>query len=286
MLQFKHFSAWIEVEGKELEQYGVEEDLEKNQVSCWIASQAGKTFSILIKHNSLQMQHNVLVATPTLDGTGHGGKFILDNGTTVLKDTITSPTTVRPYMFSKLQLTDEDKYLNNQQAKHIGEIGLCVWRAEYTGGDTYLPHTRTLTEEKVHERSKKAMSHCVGYGPETRIAKLLTPVHYPDLEPLATFMFKYREENILRANGIIPRPPGNGAAPAEQGEVLDLTAGAVKTESHADEIEALDNAILAMQRKRDALQSKRRNPGGSQPPAKRIKSESKFVPTGEVIDLT
>ena len=42
MLSLSNVSAWIEVDGKELEQYGIEEDSDRSLVTCWIASQAGK----------------------------------------------------------------------------------------------------------------------------------------------------------------------------------------------------------------------------------------------------
>lgn len=42
MLSLNDISAWIEVDGKELEQYGIEEDLDRSQVTCWIATQADK----------------------------------------------------------------------------------------------------------------------------------------------------------------------------------------------------------------------------------------------------
>lgn len=42
MLSLNSVSAWIEVDDKELEQYGVEENSNQSQVTCWIATQAGK----------------------------------------------------------------------------------------------------------------------------------------------------------------------------------------------------------------------------------------------------
>ena len=42
MLSLNDISAWIEVDGKELEQYGIEEDVGHSQVTCWIPTQAGK----------------------------------------------------------------------------------------------------------------------------------------------------------------------------------------------------------------------------------------------------
>lgn len=52
MLSLHGISAWIEVDGKELEQYGVEEDLDRNQVTCWIPTQAGKVGQLIEVHVS------------------------------------------------------------------------------------------------------------------------------------------------------------------------------------------------------------------------------------------
>ncbi|KAG6328416.1 hypothetical protein ID866_10673 [Astraeus odoratus] len=82
---------------------------------------------------------------------------------------------------------------------------------------------------------------------------------------------------------------------APPAEVLDLTAADVKEECRVKEeaenptdIESLDAAIRALKRKRAALAAGSSAGGStSQLPAKRIKREStRFVPKGEVIDLT
>jgi hypothetical protein len=41
MLKLCNFEAWVSIDGKELEQYGVE-DTGDQTVSCWIASEVGK----------------------------------------------------------------------------------------------------------------------------------------------------------------------------------------------------------------------------------------------------
>jgi len=41
MLKSGNFEAWISVDGKELEQYGVK-SIDEQTVGCWIASEVGK----------------------------------------------------------------------------------------------------------------------------------------------------------------------------------------------------------------------------------------------------
>lgn len=92
---------------------------------------------------------------------------------------------------------------------------------------------------------------------------------------------------LLQANGIIPMPPPAEKKAAISGEVLDLTIGDdVKQEPVGKEIEIVNNATQS--RKRSGVLVKRSNSSheSEAKPAKRIKREHKFVPIGEVIDLT
>ena len=96
-----------------------------------------------------------------------------------------SDSSLAPFLFSKLVITgeealllpalaclqlkrmrlDDDTYLDTSPSRAIGEIKLVISRAQKTkqhrpGHTTYLapPHL-----EMVHERSKKAIAHRVGY---------------------------------------------------------------------------------------------------------------------------
>ncbi|KIJ60376.1 hypothetical protein HYDPIDRAFT_117292 [Hydnomerulius pinastri MD-312] len=290
MLNFEEISAWVEVDGQELEQYGVEENLEKNEVTCWIATQAGKNFSIAYRDNAPYREVS-LASYPTLDGSDISGRVLRPNNqsrTIRQSDQAVSATSRRSFMFSKLQLTDEDEYLG-QASKHLGEIKLQIRRVEINQMGIVPSVTNLSGQSKVHERSKKAVSHCVSYGQETKSEPTYNVgVRHLDVDPLVAFIFKYRDYDLLQANGIIPKPPAVERKPAVPEDVLDLTIdNDVKEEPAGDEIRALDDAIRAMRQKRAALQSKRSNSGesSSQPPAKRVKRE-KSVPSGEVIDLT
>ncbi|KIJ13483.1 hypothetical protein PAXINDRAFT_13813 [Paxillus involutus ATCC 200175] len=297
MLNLKEVSAWIEVDGEELEQYGVTEDLEKSEVTCWIATQAGKAGHL--NFDVAPLEHS-LASYLILDGTGVQGRVLpaptatlcsadfAVSRTMVQNDFSLSTTSARPFLFSKLELTDEDEYYG-QASKHLGEIQLVMYRVAITGSGTH-PDCNVAGQGKVHERSKKAVSHCVSYGQEMKMKpRTMFSIQYLDAAPLATFTFKYRDYSLLQANGIVPKPPATEQEPATSEEVLDLTIDDdVKQEPAEDEIRALDNAIRTMRKQRATLLSKRLNssPTSSQPPVKRIKREEKFIPTGEVIDLT
>ncbi|KIJ60377.1 hypothetical protein HYDPIDRAFT_43382 [Hydnomerulius pinastri MD-312] len=294
MLHYKQFSAWIEVDGHELEEYGVEGDLEKNVVVCWIASQIGKNFSINWKDKS-PFRDYTLASYPKLDGTSVGGMALRPSNFSglketstpiiTLKDVVTSMTSVRRYMFSKLNVTDEDEYLD-QSGTHLGEIVLEIWKAEINGPRMIKTGSSATHQSTVHERSKKAISHCVGYGEEEQAApRSVVSSQRVGSKPLVTFIFKYRDYSLLQANGIIP-PPANNKRRASSDEALGQAAVDVKEKSNVAAIRALDDAIRSLREQRASLLSKRSNTGGSQPPAKRVKREGEYISSGEVIDLT
>ncbi|KAF8554455.1 hypothetical protein OG21DRAFT_1064395 [Imleria badia] len=288
MLSLYGLSAWIEVEGRELEQYGVEEDYDQNQVTCWIATQADKNFSVVFRDNEAYREHS-LGSSLRLDGSSINGKHLrlptrigcfpnfAGDRTVVQNGQTLSATSLRPFVFSKLELTDEDEYLN-QSSAHLGEIRISIYRVEPVDSSLFPPGASVSGHGKVHERSKKAVTHCVSYGQEVKTeTNYVCRVRYLDGEtPLATFIFKYRDSGLLQANGIIPKPPPVKKEAVVFEEVIDLTTGEdVKREPTSEEIEIVDN-------------KKRPNPSRESQtrPAKRIKREKKFVHTGEVIDLT
>ena len=56
MLSYEEFSSWIEIEGEEAKEYGVQQtkiDKSFPTVTCWIISEAGKVILILTKTSSL-----------------------------------------------------------------------------------------------------------------------------------------------------------------------------------------------------------------------------------------
>ncbi|KAF9223803.1 hypothetical protein BS17DRAFT_781217 [Gyrodon lividus] len=316
MLNLGGISAWVEVDGQELEQYGVAEDLEKNEVTCWIATQVGKNFSVVYRDNAQHREHS-LSSCLRLDGTdvpgrvlrpatvmSHSANFEKKFRTVIQKDHVVSATSVRPFIFSKLELTDEDEYFG-QASKHLGDIQLVIDSVEISQPGMLATNSDVFDQGKVHERSKKAVSHCVScvnclfgwqylkklpfrYGQEMKTTpNYVVSVRHLHAAPLATFTFKYRDYSLLQASGIIPKPPAAKEQHAAFEEVLDLTIDDdIKQGPASDEIMVLDNAIRAMREQRAVLLSKRSNMGASGPLVKRTKREEKFIPTGEVIDLT
>lgn len=138
----------------------------------------------------------------------------------------TSMNSIRPLTFSRLQLTgqfylvqtirlqkdahiliDEDQHLNSAHAD-LGEISLAIWPVSVIGMG-YRKNTVSAKGTIVHERSKKASSHCVGcvvllhlvtqvtydlrFGEEIRVPpQQVINVARVGITPTATFVFRYR----------------------------------------------------------------------------------------------
>ncbi|KAG0708119.1 hypothetical protein DFH29DRAFT_871044 [Suillus ampliporus] len=210
MLSYGTLRACIRVDGRALESYGIETFPEENKVTCWIASEAGKTFSVVWQDiNPARQYHQT--GDVTLDGIYGGGQLMralsfnepvtYQRCTTEFKHVSTSMNSIRPLTFSKLQLTDEDQHLNSAHAG-LGEISLAIWPVNLIG----MGYQRNLVPAQgtmVHERSKKASSHCVGFGEEIRVPpQQVINVARVGITPTATFVFRYRPFDRLVADGI------------------------------------------------------------------------------------
>lgn len=104
-------------------------------------------------------------------------------------------------------LIDEDQHLDSAHAE-LGEISLAIWPVNVIG----MGYQRKLVSAKgtmVHERSKKASSHCVGcvvllhliiqvtndrsFGEEIRVPpQQVISVARVGTTPTTTFVFRYR----------------------------------------------------------------------------------------------
>jgi hypothetical protein len=211
---------------------------EENKVTCWIASEAGKTFSVVWQDiNHARQYHQT--GDVTLDGVHGGGQLMralrfnepptYQRCTAEFKYVNTSMNSIRPLTFSRLQLTDEDQHLDSAHAE-LGEISLAIWPVNVIG----MSHQRKLVSAKgtmVHERSKKASSHCVGFGEEIRVPpQQVINVARVGITPTATFVFRYRPFDRLVADGIAPLPmqPSRGTkreAPLDVSEPEDNNDG-------------------------------------------------------------
>jgi len=139
--------------------------------------------------------------------------------------------TVRQFAFAELATTDDDDHVESGNLNDVGEIKLEIRRGRL------VPKTRRSSQvaisaqrdrrrresgqgpcdferpRVVHERSKKALSHCVRFdsapsrhgpppshrlGPDYALKESL---------PRISFVFRYRPLEVLQAQGFAPLPP-------------------------------------------------------------------------------
>ncbi|KAF9479623.1 hypothetical protein BDN70DRAFT_993337 [Pholiota conissans] len=305
-LNFSEFDVWIDVDGVKTPTYGVESKGEEGQTSCWIASAADKEFSISFCPQ--RSEENAYIARVLLDGHEAAHNIYPPIPNTGLTKTIsarkTSATEQRNFVFGKLELTDDDS-VPLDQSQHIGEIKVMIRRAKVLGFRPHAPPTHAVPDaERVHERSKKALSHQVKYGPEQKIVpKAQVGVTYVPLGDWMTFLFKYRPIEMLRANGIAPPLPSTSAkrpntpeSMPPPSEVKKRNSSTIKRElnddSEDDELEDSDGKdMLSKERELlvelERVRKKQRAKMERARPKKKIKNEptTHFTP-GEVIDLT
>ncbi|KAF9534018.1 hypothetical protein CPB83DRAFT_844971 [Crepidotus variabilis] len=208
-LKFDEYEAWIVIEDRETEVYNVENDHETKTVTCWIASEEGKNFTIYARKKHKKFG---CVFKPSVDGVSIRGIKLLPSNTEPhqRKGVPTSSGTSKIFEFTRLPVTDDDTYLEQGIGQGVGEIRVDLHRA------TFVRHTKAKSAKfkpvnglsqsyKVHEKAKKAMVHrvqCIKEINESHTAKFTST----KLEIVVSFVFRYRSLNMLQANGIAPRP--------------------------------------------------------------------------------
>ncbi|KAF7337858.1 hypothetical protein MVEN_02008800 [Mycena venus] len=229
-INISSFTAWITIEGRSCPIYALRNTSERD-ATCWIPSQEGKKFSV---NWSNRFRDKPVFAQLSIDGVICSTHFMLDAwnypddaDAIGISYATTSDFTRRDFVFSAIQVTDDDAYLYTLDSPPaFGTIRLELWEADIEqivrapfqhryGGDV-------LEGQVIHEMSKKAGAHHVKFGGE----------YVPP--PSRPFAFNYRPYDILLAGGIIPR-----SAPTQP-------RVAVKSEAVDDRIHALEAQLASL----------------------------------------
>ncbi|KAJ6561704.1 hypothetical protein B0H19DRAFT_1026509, partial [Mycena capillaripes] len=265
-MQLGQFSAQISVGDEDLTEYGVELSTDGMEAICWIASETGKVVDFPLDTDA--SRNRAIIARVEVDGIKCQGRSLGARGSRITTAkhgyVSTSSNTRRSLAFSKQLLTDDDAYLNAAVSPDLGTIKVLfnlVALCEKPGKAQFVPREPKI----LHERSKKAIDHCVQFGPEFHTENN-TIQNWRFIKTLATFRFKYRpigiisviflfpiftlNPELLRAEGIAPLAPQERAVTPT--EVVDLSMD-VK-EENADKAE-----IKRLQARLDALQKKNKN---------------------------
>ncbi|EIW84408.1 hypothetical protein CONPUDRAFT_142713 [Coniophora puteana RWD-64-598 SS2] len=234
-MRYEDYRANIIVDGQELDEYAVLIDQEEETATCYVPSQVGKNFSV--KWTCVaEYRDQASKGTVTIDGIFCGASTI-HTGERGLRDTAqryhvaVDDRTVRQFEFAELATTDDDDHVESGNLEDVGEIKLEIRRGRL------VPKTRRRSSQVaisaqrdrrrresgqgpcdferprvVHERSKKALSHCVRFD-STPSRHGPPPSHRlgPDYAlkeslPRISFVFRYRPLEVLQAQGFAPLP--------------------------------------------------------------------------------
>ncbi|KAJ7592550.1 hypothetical protein C8J56DRAFT_928938 [Mycena floridula] len=286
MPPFQEFDVWVEIEGTRAAEFALEttRDLQNLPVlACWISSELGKTFTIHLSDDRKSTDAEFLVY---VDGAHTGGRILRQTRTQAHRGICTSPGTIKPYMFTRVDLTDDDGYLNRNIPEGFGQIEVRVSRVRVVGPSRTGIAFTAPEEHKVHEKAKKAIVQQVGFGAPIQSA-VAKSARVQLLSSVATFVFKYRTLDQLMALDIAPTPARHSPEPpAPDAKKRKRVEKETKPNIQNDVLELSDSdtdEIRDLQEKLDA--AKARKNSNKKVKREKVKREP-IVGGGDFIDLT
>jgi hypothetical protein len=208
MLSLRGFSAWIVVDGLPVPEYLTAVNTKQNQVSCWIPSEEGKTFSV---HWSDAGGKVDTMGFISLDGVVVPGRFLLGSGTTYRSGVRTSKTTEAPFVFKKIQ-DSKDGLEASPSASSKSEAGMITLKIKRVTRTAPRPANSYQDLSKIPQARPSAGDLCTGFGAESKSYEQspftwdIKPADSSQSKEIATyvsFVFRYRTREFLQAQGIM-----------------------------------------------------------------------------------
>ncbi|KAJ6508073.1 hypothetical protein DFH09DRAFT_275542 [Mycena vulgaris] len=285
------FSAWITIDGVKASELDVQ--TAGQTVSCWIPSEVEKKFSVHWANLSVP---GLTGGRVLVDGNNCDGQLLArekrPTGTSMagINETTTS---VRPFVFASLDVTDDDAVLESNSDERLGTIDIEIWKVQKNeAGPSTWAGMAAPPPKKIHERSKKAATQQISFC-DPIFREPAKVVRCKWTERILTFSFKYRPLDLLRAKGIAPPLRDKGKRKASASPECPKSD---EDDSDAEEALLLESRLSVIRAKQAQKKSKKRKIKAEDEtsfidltrPRKRIKIEDRkpvFSP-GEVIDLT
>ncbi|TEB33415.1 hypothetical protein FA13DRAFT_1789871 [Coprinellus micaceus] len=188
MLRMNGVEAWISDEGKApLPVYGVEKDATTGVMSCWIAYDPGMNFAIRWRDLDSSVDIGGFV---TIDGVQYGGRLIKSKS-------------YAPAVFSRIQTSSMYSrplsFPHHSPAHHV--------RTPLGGTITLDIHVVSSGDTRIHEGLSDLAAQRLCCCSQTPLMASLIPsssTEVASLGKIATFIFRYRTINFLRAYGLAP----------------------------------------------------------------------------------
>ncbi|GAA5844723.1 hypothetical protein JCM5353_005837 [Sporobolomyces roseus] len=228
------YYTWVEVDGKPLQVYGIEE--KENKIFGYIEAQEGKQFVVCLADLRTTPPEQSFCTRAFVDGAYCNGQLTHCTSSgyataskkswrcSKLLGKKTSHTTIQPLIFSKLELTDDDDLAcNDEEAlKALGTVQVVYRRINNvrTCANPEVANSKysSAQTQRFHEKAKKAqVSHQATFGAEVtrKAAVRRTSFSWADaVDPLETYEFRYRSRQLLQLEGFIPDSPEPSSEPS------------------------------------------------------------------------
>ncbi|KAJ7141249.1 hypothetical protein C8R44DRAFT_243504 [Mycena epipterygia] len=287
------FSAWITIDDVKASELDVQTS--GKTVTCWIPSAVGKACQKFSIHWSNLSVPGITGGRVLVDGNNCDGQILVRDRrptSTSMAGVNETTTSVRPFVFASLDVTDDDALLELNPDERLGIIDLEIWRVEKNdAGPSTWSGMAAPPPKKIHERSKKAVTQQISFcDPVIRQPAKVFPCKWTDR--IITFSFKYRPLDVLRAHGIASLLQDKGKRKASASPECAMSDEDDSDAEEARKLEIRLSEIRAKQAQKNPRKRKMKVEDETElidltRPRKRIKIEN-IAPVfaGEVIDLT
>ncbi|KAI0812330.1 hypothetical protein BC629DRAFT_1472187 [Irpex lacteus] len=281
-MKWRDRECFVSCDGEPLDEYCVATDGER-EMTCWIASEVGKRFTISINHTNT---HQDFLVELWLDG--HNVEGCMFQSTDIIRSAefegaLAGGDCIRPYVFSSVAVTDDETLAHD--TSNLGDIRVswfrvrnpqCILPFEPLDEDEEEQYENGLGGEDVvmHEREKKGGHRIVLGEPEKDAGSDIWNFDRvdPAEAPFFTFTWRYRPREILQAQGIIPSPkrplslsasnPNHRVGKRRRVHVIHLDADSRASSAMPDagmdvgvEVEGVDlEELESLEAQRDALE--------------------------------
>ncbi|KAF5342088.1 hypothetical protein D9611_002013 [Ephemerocybe angulata] len=208
MLRMNGIEAWISDEDKTpFTVYGVEKDATTGVMSCWIAYEPGMNFAIRWQDLDSSVDIGGFV---NIDSYQYGGRLIKSKSyaPAVFSRVQTSSTYSRPLAFPS-HSPGEWPGSSRWPESDLGDMGTPAHhvRTPLGGTITLDVHVVTSGETRIHEGLSDLAAQRLCCSSQAPLLASLLPsssTEVVSLGKIATFVFRYRTINFLRAHGLAP----------------------------------------------------------------------------------
>uniref|UniRef100_A0A0W0G7R8 DUF7918 domain-containing protein n=1 Tax=Moniliophthora roreri TaxID=221103 RepID=A0A0W0G7R8_MONRR len=222
MITVNNFTAWVSVSNSPLQEYDIQVTPETNTVVCWIASEAGKSYALNWRDDWFR---TTTAGYARIDGVECGGMVItnpMGTRTCRLEGIRATATTLKPFTFATVKVTDDTDFLSTPDTPEMGEIKITI-RTVQVNGYMELRPIAAPAAKTFHETAKKGLNHQTEHRSKLNIVGAWTRRHMVRRKPSFslnidhlvilfycgksdTFSSRVLSQAMLQATGVAPLP--------------------------------------------------------------------------------